>query len=70
NAYLILNRLTGDMPPALEKAIQQLPIPLLGVVPSDSDLMDFEFSGRPLVDLGDDSPVFRSVAEMMEQITE
>lgn len=70
NAYLILNRLTGDMPPALEKAIQQLPIPLLGVVPSDSDLMDFEFSGRPLVDLGDDSPVFRSVAEMMEQITD
>ncbi|HUV28830.1 MAG TPA: hypothetical protein VMW34_15825, partial [Anaerolineales bacterium] len=70
NAYLIVNRLTGDMPPALENAIQQLPIPLLGVVPSDSDLMDFEFSGRPLVDLGDDSPVFRSVAEMMEQITD
>ena len=68
NAYLIVNRLTGEMPPALEKAIQQLPIPLLGVVPSDSDLMDFEFSGRPLVELGDDSPVFRSVAEMTEQI--
>jgi CO dehydrogenase maturation factor len=68
NAYLIVNRLSGEMPPALEKAIQQLPIPLLGVVPSDSDLMDFEFSGKPLVDLGDDSPVFRSVAQMTAQI--
>ena len=69
NAYLIVNRLNGEMPLALDQAIQQLPIPLLGVVPSDNDLMDFEFSGRPLVELGDDSPVFRSVAEMMAKIT-
>jgi len=68
-AYLIVNRLNGDMPPALDKAIQELPIPLLGVVPSDNDLMDFEYSGRPLVELGADSPVFRSVAMMMEKIT-
>jgi CO dehydrogenase maturation factor len=70
NAYLIVNRLKGEIPPALDEAIQQLPIPLLGVVPSDNDLMDFEFSGRPLVELGDDSPVFRNVAEMMAQIIE
>jgi len=68
NAYLIVNRLKGEIPPALDEAIQQLPIPLLGVVPSDNDLMDFEFSGRPLVELGDDSPVFRNVADMMAQI--
>ena len=70
NAYLIVNRLNGEIPPALDEAIQQLPIPLLGVVPSDNDLMDFEFSGRPLVELGDDSPVFRNVADMMAQIIE
>ena len=65
---MIVNRLKGDMPPALDKAIQQLPIPLLGTVPSDTDLMDFEFSGRQLVELGDDSQVFRSVAEKIQQI--
>ncbi|UCD42435.1 MAG: AAA family ATPase [Chloroflexota bacterium] len=69
NAYLILNRLSGEMPPALQEAVEKLPIPLLGVVPSDSELMDFEFSGRPLVELGDDSPVYRSVADMMTQIS-
>lgn len=68
NAYLIVNRLNGEMPEALDRAIQQLPIPLLGVVPADRDLMDFEFSGRPLVELGNDSPVFRSVADMMAKI--
>ena len=68
NAYLIVNRLNGEMPEALDKAIQQLPIPLLGVVPADRDLMDFEFNGRPLVELGNDSPVFRSIAGMMAPI--
>jgi CO dehydrogenase nickel-insertion accessory protein CooC1 len=56
------------MPPALEEAVKKLPIPLLGVVPEDSELMDFEFSGRPLIELGDDSPVFRNVARIMEEI--
>ena len=68
NAYLILNRLSGPMPPTLEASIDKLQVPLLGIVPADSELMEFEFSGRPLVELGDDSPVFRSVAEMMEQM--
>jgi len=68
NAYLILNRLSGPMPPTLEAAIDNVQVPLLCIVPEDSELMEFEFSGRPLVELGDDSPVFRSVAEMMEQI--
>jgi len=68
NAYLILNRLSGPMPPALEAAIHELQVPLLGIVPEDSELMDYEFSGRPLIELGDHSPVFRSVAEMTEQI--
>jgi CO dehydrogenase maturation factor len=68
NAYLIVNRLSGEMPTALEEAVEKLPIPLLGVVPTDSELMDFEFSGRPLIELGDDSPVFQAVAEMTQKI--
>jgi CO dehydrogenase maturation factor len=67
--YLILNRLEGDTIPApLQARIDALDIPLLGVVPSDDDLMAFEFSGRPLVELGDDSPVYQAVAAMMQRI--
>ncbi len=68
NAYLIVNRVAGPLPPAMEAAIQNLKIPLLGTIPADDQLTEFEFSGRPLVELGDDSPVFRSVAEMMAQV--
>jgi CO dehydrogenase maturation factor len=68
NAYLIVNRLAGELPAAMEEAIKKMSIPLLGVVPADTELTDFEFSGRPLIELGDDSPVYSKVAGMMAEL--
>ncbi len=68
NAYLILNRLPGEMPAELKAFTEKIDVPLLGTIPADSDLSAFEFSGKPLVDLGDDSPVYQSVAGMMKKI--
>lgn len=68
NSYLILNDLTGEVPAPLMARIQQLDIPLLGTVPHDEGAKEFEFSARPLVELGDDSPLYQAVAQMMQQI--
>jgi len=69
NVYLIINRLSGEeIPPALQERIDALDVPLLGTVPSNDELMEFEFSGRPLVELGDESPIYKAVAAMMERI--
>jgi len=68
NVHLILNRLMGDIPIQLMEKINSLGVNFLGAVPSNNALMEFEFSGRPLVELGDESPVFQAVAEMMERI--
>lgn len=68
NVYLVLNRLNGEIPGALQERIDAMGIPLLGVVPADSELTSFEFSGRPLVELGDASPVYQTVAEMVKKI--
>lgn len=68
NAYLIINRLTGALPPELLAQVDRLGIPLLGTVSSDAELSEFEFSGKPLVQLGNESPVYQSVAEMMDRI--
>ena len=68
-AYLILNGLVDDdIPAPLQATIDTLDIPLLGVVPRDDELIAFEFSGRPLIELGDDSPVYKAVAAMMDSI--
>ena len=68
NAYLVLNRLMGEIPTPLQERIDKLDIPLLGVVPADEAITTFEFSGRPLVELEDDSPVYQAVAQMMRTI--
>jgi CO dehydrogenase maturation factor len=68
NTWLILNRLNGPMPPPLKTRIDGMDIPLLGVIPADDKLVEFEFSGRPLVELGDDSPVYTAVAAMMQKL--
>jgi len=68
NTYLVLNRLTGEIPAPLQARIDQLDIPLLGTVPADMELAEFEFSGRPLVELGNDSPVYLAVSQFMEEM--
>ncbi len=68
HAYLIINRLPGSLPPVLQAEINKLDIPLLGTVSTDEELSNFEFSGTPLVELGNDSPVYQAVAGMMDSI--
>ena len=67
-AYLILNRVNGGVPPVLNERVESLDIPLLGVIPADQELTEMEFSGRPLIELGDASPVYQAVAQMMAKI--
>ncbi len=68
NAYLILNRLPGELPAALEERIAAMEVPFLGSVPANEELTSFEFAGRPLVELGEDSPVYRAVGAMLAKI--
>jgi len=68
HAYLIVNRLPGIIPPALQTEVDKLDIPLLGTVPTDDELSNFEFSGKPLVELGNESPVYLSIARMLDSI--
>ncbi|MEP7133391.1 MAG: AAA family ATPase [Chloroflexota bacterium] len=69
NAYLIINRLRDDiMPPELKTFTDKMTVPLLGTVPVDDALAEFEFSGKPLVELGDESPVYQAVEVMMRRV--
>jgi len=65
-AHLILNRVPNGIPVELKESISQVGVPLLGVIPTNDELTTFEYSGRPLVDLDIDSPVYRAVEEMLK----
>jgi CO dehydrogenase maturation factor len=65
HTHLIVNRVPGGVLPEPVRAfVDQMDIPLLGVIPADEDLSAFDFSGRPLLELGDESPVYQAVKEM------
>lgn len=69
HTYLILNGLrTKTIPTPLQSRIDALDIPLLGCVPYDTQMMEFEFEGRPLVDLDKQSLVYQAVSGMLQQI--
>jgi CO dehydrogenase maturation factor len=69
NAYLILNRAPdGKLPEEIMERVQGLDIPLVGVIQSDQELTEYEYSGRPLVELDPQSPVYVGVADIMKRI--
>jgi CO dehydrogenase maturation factor len=68
NTYFILNRVPGEIPPPLQVLIDDLGVPFLGPVPADESVMEFDFNGKPLLELDDESPVYQAVAAMMDQI--
>jgi CO dehydrogenase nickel-insertion accessory protein CooC1 len=73
NQYLIVNRLIdGRLPPPLAAAIDTATaghdVELVGTIPSDPVMAEFEFSGRPLSELPSDSLVVRSVFEIAERV--
>jgi CO dehydrogenase maturation factor len=67
--YLIVNRLVGNqMPPPLVAAVPEIGVDLAGTVPSDPDMVEYEFTGRPLIELPDDAQVVQAVYRIADRI--
>lgn len=76
HVYLLVNRLRsdgakpGDMPPPLAEAIAQAELDLISTVPEDPKMAEFEFTGRPLVELPADSAVYEAISETARKVLE
>lgn len=68
NSHFILNRVPGEIPPPLQEAIDKIGVPFLGPVPADNNVVEYDISGKPLIELDDDSPVYLAVAAMLDKI--
>jgi CO dehydrogenase maturation factor len=67
-SYLIINRVRGQMPADLAAFAESLGLPLLAQIPEDDDLARFDSSGKPLVEVEDQSPAYGAVADLMPQV--
>jgi CO dehydrogenase maturation factor len=68
HTHLVINRVIGDLPPALQAKAEQMGVPLLAVVPYDQQLAEFDSAGRPLVELPPDASISRVVQSMAQRL--
>lgn len=66
--YLVINRVSGELPPPLAEAVARTGLELAGVVPEDPQMAEFEFTGRPLVELPSDTAVYQAVRRIIGKI--
>ena len=66
--FLIVNRVEGELGPALADEIRKQGLVLAGTIPADRSVAEFDREGTPLVNLPDDSTVYSAVSGIMETI--
>jgi CO dehydrogenase maturation factor len=68
NTYLILNRSNGNVPAVLQEKIDNMDIPLIGVIPADEELAMVEAEGKPIVRISENSPLYQSLVNIIDSL--
>jgi len=68
NIYLVGNCFPEGMEDALQKAADDIGLELAGSIPVDDNVMSFNITGKPLLDIPDDSPAYKAVEEIAQRI--
>lgn len=66
--FLVGNRFDEEVLNVLKETAKEIDIELAGNLPSDKNVMSYNISGKPLLDLPDDSPAYKAVEEIVEKI--
>ncbi len=66
--YLIINRSPGPLDATLREEAEKQQLNLLGVVPADEKVYEYDLNGRPIINLPDESMAVKTVNELMSKI--
>ncbi len=61
-------RVADGVPEALRAAAKERELPEPLAIPEDSELRDLDVNGRPLTDVGEDSPAYRAVKDLLREV--
>jgi len=64
---LVINRFKGD-DKLIRETIDKMNLQILGHVPEDENISQYDLTGRPIIDLPDTSPSVLAVAEIIQKI--
>jgi len=54
-SYLVINGVRGELPAPLAERVKEIGVPLLGTLPYDEQVVEFDIVGRPMIELDSDS---------------
>lgn len=66
--HIIVDRAPDELDPGFRQEVGRQGIELLGTVPPDPMIFEYDLKGKPLLELADDSVAVQRVNEMMEKV--
>jgi CO dehydrogenase maturation factor len=66
--YVIANRTPPSLAPLLKREIEEAGLELIGTVPEDPKVLEYDLQGKPLVELPESSEAVRAVAQILQKI--
>ncbi len=67
--YVVINRADKRMSEGIKKELENSGLAVIGSIPEDKNVLEFDYDGRPLTELPDDSPALKEVAVIKERLT-
>lgn len=65
---LIINQAKEEQRELIDKMVDEYPLELIGVVPEDGKVRDFDLHGRPTIQLDEESKALKAVYEIFEKV--
>jgi CO dehydrogenase maturation factor len=67
-SYLIMNQVKGEPSPTVLKIIEEAGLELVGTIPEDEDVYEFDLNGRPTIDLLNENQAIKAAFEIFDRI--
>ncbi|MFO8102014.1 MAG: AAA family ATPase [Dehalococcoidia bacterium] len=66
--WLIVNRINGEFPEGIRKAVEENDLDMIASIPADPNLAELEINGEPSINLPEDSPLQSSVRGIVNKL--
>lgn len=68
NMYVLINRVHNGLPDEVAKRIDNIGIPLIGAIPEEELVLEFDGNGRPLIELPETSSTVQKLEEIVARL--
>ena len=63
--YLTVNRVKGELPKEIEKAVGDFGLDLIAIIPEDPNIAEIDIKGEPITELPENSPLRQGTKEVL-----